>query len=176
MKKLIFDVKYDDEKGVAKVAALEFENFTDTIETNSYTQDCEIYSEYIPGEFYKRELPDIMLLIQNKIGICKLRTEYDAIIVDGLYMLGKDHPGLGARLKQELLNNYNVDIEVIGIAKSYYKDCEQVAGLVYRGKDAIKPLYVNGSLQKDYVELVKNMAGEYRLPYLVKQVDKLCRM
>lgn len=176
MKKLIFDVKYDDEKGLAKVAALEFENFTDKVETNSYTQDCKIYSEYIPGEFYKRELPSIMLLIQNNIGIGKLKAEYDAIVVDGLYMLGKDHPGLGARLKQELLNNYDVDIEVIGIAKTYYKDCEQVAGLVYRGKDAIKPLYVNGSLQKDYVKIVKNMAGDYRLPYLVKQVDKLSRM
>lgn len=175
MKKLIFDVKYDDEKGVAKVAALEFENFTDKVETNYYTQDCKIYSDYIPGEFYKRELPDIMLLIHNKIGICKLRAEYDAIIVDGLYMLGKDHPGLGAKLK-EMLNSYDVDIEVIGIAKSYYKDCEQVAGLVYRGKEATKPLYVNGSLQKDYVEIVKNMAGDYRLPYLVKQVDKLSRM
>lgn len=176
MKKLIFDVKYDDEKGLAKVAALEFENFTDKVETNSYTQDCKIYSEYIPGEFYKRELPSIMLLIQNNIGISKLKDEYDTSIVDGLYMLGKDHPGLGARLKQELLNNYDVDIEVIGIAKTYYKDCEQVAGIVYRGKDAIKPLYVNGSLQKNYVDIVKNMAGDYRLPYLVKQVDKLSRM
>jgi deoxyinosine 3'endonuclease (endonuclease V) len=53
MKKLIFDVKYDDEKGLAKVAALEFENFTEKVETNYYTQDCNVYSEYIPGEFYK---------------------------------------------------------------------------------------------------------------------------
>ena len=175
MKKLIFDVTYHEDSNVAKTVALEFDNFNDKVESKSYVDESQIASEYIPGEFYKRELPAIMSLITNKIGLNTLKNNYDAIVVDGLYMLGKDHLGLGARLKNHLMK-LGIDIEVIGIAKSYYKDCEQVAGIVYRGKEATKPLYVNGSLQKDYVEIVKNMAGEYRLPYLVKKVDKLCRM
>ena len=116
-----------------------------------------------------------MSLIENQIGLDKLKTDYDAIVVDGLYMLCKDHLGLGARLKNHLMD-LGIDIEVIGIAKTYFHDCEQVAGFVYRGKDATKPLYVNGSSQRDYVSIVENMSGEYRIPYLIKQVDKLCRM
>lgn len=174
MKKLIFDVTYHEDTNIAKTAALEFNEFNDSVETRSYIDESTIASEYIPGEFYKRELPAIMSLIENKIGLETLKTEYDTIIVDGLYMLGKDHLGLGARLKNHLME-LGIDIEVIGIAKTYFHDCEQVAGLVYRGKDAIKPLYVNGSSEKDYVNIVKNMSGDFRIPYLIKQVDKLCR-
>ena len=175
MKKLIFDVTYHDDTSTAKTVALEFDNFTDKIENKFYIDESPIASEYIPGEFYKRELPAIMSLIENQIGLDKLKTDYDVIVVDGLYMLCKDHLGLGARLKNHLMD-LGIDIEVIGIAKTYFHDCEQVAGFVYRGKDATKPLYVNGSSQRDYVSIVENMSGEYRIPYLIKQVDKLCRM
>lgn len=175
MKKLIFDVMYHEDTNKAVTAALEFNEISDKVETKTYTDISDIASEYIPGEFYKRELPAIMSLLKNVIGFEVLAQEYDLIIVDGLYQLAPDHLGLGARL-HEALKEIGVDIEIIGIAKTYYKDCDIVAGKVFRG-NAKKPLYVNGSLQnKNYVQIVEQMSGEYRLPYLVKRVDTVCRM
>jgi len=175
MKKLIFDVFYNEETKVAKAAALEFNEFTDVVESNSYIDKSIITSEYIPGEFYKREMPAIMSLINNVITPEKLKAEYDTIVIDGLYMLSRDHMGLGARLRQHLLD-IGIDIEVIGIAKTHFHGCEEISTLVYRGLDSRKPLYVNGSAQRDYEKLVKSMYGDFRIPRLVKQVDKLCRM
>lgn len=172
--KLILDVMYDEAKGLARTAAVEFQEFTDSHETAVHVAESPIASEYIPGEFFKRELPAIMAALQQ-IGLDRVKGECDAIVVDGLYMLGVGHPGLGARLKQHLSETYGIDVEVIGIAKTHFNGCESVAKAVQRGKDAVKPLYVNGSGDRDYAALVKSMAGDYRLPYLVKRVDTICR-
>ena len=176
MKKLVFDIAYDEKENIAKAAAVEFTNFSDDIADNIYTYISPIQSEYIPGQFYKRELPAIVALIENEIGLDKLKNEYDLIMVDGLYQLGPDHPGLGAKLKEYLMNEHNIDIEVVGVAKTYFHDCEKVAELVNRGKKAIKPLYVNGSdVHKSYDSMIKNMHGNNRLPTLIKLVDSICR-
>lgn len=176
MKKLVFDIAYDEKENIAKAAAVEFTNFSDDIADNIYTYISPIQSEYIPGQFYKRELPAIVALIENEIGWDKLKNEYDLIMVDGLYQLGPDHPGLGAKLKEYLMNEHNIDIEVVGVAKTYFHDCEKVAELVNRGKKAIKPLYVNGSnAHKSYDSMIKNMHGNNRLPTLIKLVDSICR-
>jgi deoxyinosine 3'endonuclease (endonuclease V) len=175
MKKLIFDVFYDEEKGTAKAAAVEFNAFIDEQASAEYTDVSKIASEYIPGQFYKRELPAIMSLLEHQIGIEKLRKEYDVLIVDGLYKLGENHPGLGEHLKNCLQNTYGIDIEVIGIAKTHFEGCENVADEVFRGETATRPLWVNGSSNKNYKLLVENMNGKYRVPTLVKLVDSLCR-
>lgn len=175
MKKLIFDVFYDEEKGTAKAAAVEFNAFIDEQASAKYTDISKIASEYIPGQFYKRELPAIMSLLEHQIGIEKLRNEYDVLIVDGLYKLGENHPGLGEHLKNCLQKTYGIDIEVIGIAKTHFEGCEKVADEVFRGETATRPLWVNGSSDKNYKLLVENMNGKYRVPTLVKLVDGLCR-
>ena len=97
------------------------------------------------------------------------------MIVDGLYKLGENHPGLGEHLKNYLQNTYGLDIEVIGIAKTHFEGCENVADEVFRGETATRPLWVNGSSNKNYKLLVENMNGKYRVPTLVKLVDSLCR-
>ena len=176
MKKLVFDIAYNEKENTAKTAAVEFNDFSDDVASKTYIHISPIQSEYIPGQFYKRELPAIVALIENKIGWEKLKSEYDLIMVDGLYQLGPDHPGLGAKLKEYLLEKQNIDIEVIGVAKTYFHDCEKVAELVYRGQDAVKPLYVNGSIpKKAYADVIKNMAGRFKLPTLIKLVDSICR-
>lgn len=175
MKKLIFDVFYDEKKGTAKAAALEFNSLLDKTPLAEYVDVSPIASEYIPRKFYKRELPAIMSLLEHQVGIDKLRTEYDTLIVDGLYKLGEKYPGLGEHLKDCLKNTYGIDIEVIGIAKTHFEGCESVSDKVFRGKTATRPLWVNGSSNKNYHSLVENMAGTYRIPTLIKLVDSLCR-
>lgn len=171
--KLIFDVYYDEDSSTATTAAVAFNSFTDSVESGSYIDVSPIMSEYIPGEFYKRELPAILSLIRNRIGLDVLERRYDTIVVDGLYMLSDTHKGLGARLKDYLLG-VGIDIEVVGIAKTHFNGCERIAQSVYRGLSK-RPLFVNGSGTSDYAKLVESMAGTSRIPYLVKKVDKLCR-
>lgn len=148
------------------------------------------YGPYIPGEFYKRELPCILGLLDNIPDI----LGYDAIILDGLAHLptvpGGIVDGLGIRLEEELNKRYpnfrNSDPfgtgriygpAVIGVAKTPFKGCDDDAGIakVFRGS-AKKPLYVcttwfNMS-SSDAGDHIKSMHGEFRIPTLLKILDK----
>jgi exodeoxyribonuclease-5/deoxyribonuclease V len=148
------------------------------------------YGPYIPGEFYKRELPCIMSLLDKIPDI----LEYDAIILDGLAHLpttpGGNIDGLGIHLEEELNKKYpdfrNSDPyktgliygpAIIGVAKTPFKGCEEDNGIVkvYRGT-AKKPLYVcttwfNMSAAQA-ADHIRSMHGEFRLPTLLKILDK----
>ena len=168
MKKLIIDVFYDEEKNIATVCGGIFNEFTDNSCRLIKAALSPIPAPYIPGEFYKRELPCIQKLILEEIGLEKLKEEFDCIIVDGLYSFGPDKPGLGGYL-DSWLRNQGVEIEVIGIAKNKFHSAQ--AEEVLRGKSK-KPLWVNGNRRKNYSDLIKKMSGEFRIPFLVKAVDQ----
>ena len=100
-----FDVYYL-EYGCA-AAAVMFSSYSDAEPIAEYTEFIHGAVEYIPGEFYKRELPCILSLL-------KLLEEVpEEIIVDGYVML-RDQPGLG----QHLFEHLDEKIPVIGVAKS----------------------------------------------------------
>ena len=65
---------------------------------------------------------------------------------------------------------------MIGIGKNKYEGCKVPETEVYRG-DSKKPLYVTckGIPLAEAKEMVEKMAGEYRLPYLVKYADSKAR-
>ena len=65
---------------------------------------------YIPGSFYKRELPCILSLLSD------INETVDTIIVDGYVSLGS-RPGLGQHIKDEI----EPRVAVIGVAKNYFK-------------------------------------------------------
>jgi deoxyribonuclease V len=157
-----FDVHYL-KNGCASAAAVLFSDYRDAEPAEVYTQFLPGTADYIPGEFYRRELPCILTLIGQ------LNEVPDEMVVDGYVMLG-NRSGLG----QHLFNSFDGKIPVIGVAKSKF---ESAGGIeVFRG-GSIHPLYVTSvgvNLEKAS-ERIRTMHGAYRIPTLLKRVDVLAR-
>jgi len=172
--KLILDIYYFDEINKAHVAGVLFNEWSDSEAVRYVHCDTDIKSPYISGQFYKRELPCIQALLEDKSMIDM--TELDTIVVDGFYSLGPEHPGLGQHLYEDYLvpNGFGY-IEVVGISKSYMVGCEDYSFSVIRPSSK-HPLYTNGSVAgKDYGQIVSSMHGNYRIPTLIKLVDQHSR-
>ena len=157
-----FDVHYLED-GRASAAAVLFSDYSDTEPAAVYTQVLSGAADYIPGEFYRRELPAILALLKN------FDQAPDEMIVDGYVMLG-NRPGLG----QHLFTTFYGKIPVIGVAKSGFKGASGIE--VYRGRSA-RPLYVTAAGMDPNVaaEKLRMMHGAHRLPTLLKYVDLLAR-
>lgn len=156
-----FDVQYLEHGCVA--AAVLFPEYSDAAPIAEYTHFLSGAANYIPGEFYRRELPGILSLLEQ------ISEVPDEMIIDGYVMLG-DQPGLG----QHLFRAVDGKIPVIGVAKSKYKGASGTE--VYRG-GSIHPLYVTSAgvdLQKAS-EKIRRMHGDHRIPTLLKRVDHLAR-
>lgn len=157
-----FDVHYL-ENGCASAAAVLFSNYRDAEPAEVYTQFLSGAADYLPGEFYRRELPCILMLLKQ------IREVPDEMVVDGYVMLG-DRPGLG----QHLFNWFGGKIPVVGVAKSKFEGAGGVE--VFRG-GSIHPLYVTsaGVDLKKASERIRTMHGVHRIPTLLKRVDVLAR-
>ena len=157
-----FDVYYF-ENGRASAAAVLFSDYSDTEPAAAYTQCLPGAADYIPGEFYRRELPCILALIQQ------INEALDEMIVDGYVRLG-NKPGLG----QHLYESFDGKIPVLGVAKSKFKGSSGAE--VFRG-GSIHPLYVTsaGVDLQEAAEKIRTMHGPYRIPTLLKRVDLLAR-
>ncbi|MFO7964880.1 MAG: endonuclease V [Desulfobacterales bacterium] len=157
-----FDVKYFED-GSAVVAAVVFEKFNDAAPISTYRKNIDRVNEYVPGSFYRRELPCILSLLAD------IRETIDTIIIDGYVYLG-NRPGLGAYLKAETGEAFTI----IGVAKSCFKG--SAAAKVYRGRSR-NPLYISasGMDQAKAADLVARMHGKYRIPTLLKEVDQLTK-
>lgn len=159
--KIAIDVLYHE--GEARVGAVGFADWRsdEIIEQRAFK--LPIADEYIPGQFYKRELPCILDALN------RFENPYDTVVVDGYVWLG-DRKGLGAHLYEKL----NEEIVVIGVAKSPFS--ESTAAEVLRGKSE-RPIYVTaaGIDQSAAADLIRNMHGDYRMPTILKEVDRLSR-
>ena len=157
-----FDVYYL-KNGCASAAAVLFRDYRDPEPAAVYTQFLSEAADYIPGEFYRRELPCIFTLLR------RIDEVPDEMVVDGYVMLG-NKPGLG----QHLFNSFDGKIPVVGVAKSKFEGAGGVE--VFRGK-SIHPLYVTSAgidLSKAS-ERIRTMRGVHRIPTLLKRVDVLAR-
>ena len=163
---LAFDTYYYD--GKAKTVCLEFEDWNESKNFKIHEEIIDNVEEYIPGEFYKRELPCIISLL-NKIDL----THIEAIVVDGfVYLDDEKKYGLGGRLYEQL----NHKIPIIGVAKTNFAAIEKDKLALVRG-DSKKPLYITaiGIALDDAFAKVASMAGEYRFPTLLKELDRLTK-
>ncbi|MFD2521565.1 endonuclease V [Emticicia soli] len=159
---LAIDVFYEQTK--AKIVGLVFNEWADA----KYTQKIEKYrndiAEYEPGAFYKRELPCIMDILAD-LDLSQLKY----IVVDGyVYLDDEAKPGLGAHLYEALTTK----VPVIGVAKTSFANNKKYVAEVYRGTSQ-KPLYIT-AIGEDLAQaaaMVKRMAGEYRFPTLLKELD-----
>lgn len=165
---LILDVYYKEfnNNTIATVAGIRFSGIEKHHILNEYKTTIYNVESYQPGQFYKREMPCLVTLIE------KIQESFDVIIIDGYVYLDKwQKAGLG----KHLYDNLSVKKPIIGIAKTHFYDIPQDYA-VYHGISK-NPLYVtcidfNISVSKN---LVKNLQGNHRIPDIIKMVDKLTR-
>ncbi len=122
-------------------------------------------TEYIPGEFYKRELPCILDALQ-KVNLDTI----ELIIVDGYVYVDNDCKyGLGGYLYEAL----GKKIPIVGVAKTRFQSNQETVIEVYRGESK-NPLFVSaiGVDIHSVAKKVGGMFGEFRLPYLLKLMDQ----
>jgi deoxyribonuclease V len=159
------DVAYaSDAAGVACLLAESWTAATPAIEIGRCLACAP--ATYVPGEFYKRELPLLRAVIDD------LAPRPAMLVIDGYVWLGTDNaPGLGAHLFEAL----SPSTPVIGIAKTRYAD-DTWSERVYRGESR-RPLYVTaaGVETAKAREFVVSMHGKHRIPTLLHRVDCLAR-
>jgi deoxyribonuclease V len=163
---LAFDTHYFDNK--AKTVCVGFENWSDSEPCLIESETLEGVAEYVPGEFYQRELPCILSLL-SRIG----QPDAEAIIVDGFVILDDAAKnGLGGHLHERL----NGVIPVIGVAKTNFLTNTKYKKELFRGGSK-QPLYITalGMDIGEALSLVKSMFGEFRIPKLLKELDRLTK-
>ena len=117
---------------------------------------------YESGAFYRRELPYLLAILDG--------VAASVVIVDGHVWLAGGRPGLGAHLHAALGGR----AAVVGVAKRPFAGAAAVP--VVRGAGH-NPLYVSavGIDVLDAVAGLRAMHGPFRIPTLLKRVDRLCR-
>lgn len=158
------DVHYTDH---AKVACLTFDSWQSDAPNSKYVSVIEHVEEYVPGQFYKRELPCILKILG------KVKEPLEVLVIDGYVWLdGKQTPGLGAYLYRAL----DERVKIIGVAKNAFKGSLHTK-MVYRGRSK-RPLFVTaaGSSLTEAARHIKTMHGDHRIPTLLKLVDQLSRV
>ena len=161
---LAVDVSYLRDAAVA--AGVLFRNWSDEQPLQEFVKTCRAPDSYIPGQFYRRELPCLASLLEN------IPLVPDFIVIDGFVHLGyKRTPGLGRHLRV-LLEEKAI---VIGVAKKPFKDTPQSCELL-RGSSRV-PLYVtaDGIGEDEAKNLIRSMHGRDRAPTLLRYVDRLSR-
>ncbi len=158
-----FDVYYHP--GYARACSIVFQTAPCEKVISSYCALIKQVHAYVPGEFYKRELPCLLQVF------ALIEEEINLIIIDGYVVLGSGRKGLGGYLFEAL----DKKIPVIGVAKTFFTGCVDLIE-VYRGSGN-RPLYVS-SIGIDLelsAKLISNLQGNYRIPEVLKTVDRLSR-
>lgn len=158
------DVYYRATQAVA--ACLLFRDWPDDRSYLELTDCAEKPAAYEPGRFYRRELPALLSVV------ARLPNRPDVIMIDGYVWLGQEsYPGLGAYLYQAVGGSS----AVIGVAKTLFKEGPAVRSI--RRGTSVRPLYVTaaGMDLDEAAERVVQMHGKFRIPTLLKKVDRLCR-
>ncbi len=158
------DVGYGEIGAIA--AGVGFADWTDTQAAWEAQVPITAVAEYVPGEFYQRELPCLLQVLSQA------PQPLGCVVIDGyVWLNGAYKPGLGGRLYLAL----GQSVPVIGVAKTWFAGAS-LARPVLRGESAT-PLYVTsaGVALEQAVTWVEQMAGPFRLPTLLKRVDRLSR-
>jgi deoxyribonuclease V len=154
----IVDVHYEGDR--ARAACVTSERWEDAAAQTQRTVELEAVAAYAPGEFYKRELPCVLKVLEG--------IDAEILVIDGYVFLDEHgRKGLGAHLHDALGK------PVVGIAKTAFNG-SAMAAKVLRGASK-RPLYVTQVGVPDAAERVKSMHGSSRIPTLVALVDQLSR-
>jgi deoxyribonuclease V len=118
---------------------------------------------YRSGHLWERELPALRAVLAQAGAI-------DLLVVDGYVQLDPGGtPGLGARAQAEF------GVPVIGVAKTVFLGAGHAIPVLRGG--STQPLHVTAAgVPPDVAaELIRRMAGRFRLPDAVRRVDALTR-
>ena len=165
----IFDVDYRDTG--ARAAVLLADAWTSAAPSASHSLDLSV-AAYEPGQFYKRELPCLLALLQRlPLPLGALQ----ALVIDGhVWLDAQGRPGLGAHLHQAV----GGALPVVGVGKTAFGPLTGTAAVaeVRRGTSQ-RPLYVSsvGMDLSQAAAQVAGMHGEHRVPSLLSAVDQLAR-
>ena len=158
------DVHYNGNR--AKAALVLFRDWTACCSVRELAEEIEGVEQYLPGQFYLRELPCILSVVS------RLSRLPETIVVDGYVWLdGEQKAGLGARLYEALDHK----VAIVGVAKSSYHGAVN-AKEIYRGRSR-RPLFITAAgieLWKA-AQCVANMSGPFRIPNMIKRVDQIAR-
>jgi deoxyribonuclease V len=160
---LAIDVHYKPD--AAKVVCAVLQHWKDRSASHYWIKYVKNVSPYMPGAFYKRELPCMLEILQD-VDFATI----ECIIIDGYVVLddtGK--PGLGTHLYESIQQK----VPVIGVAKSsFYQNTKNVVP-VLRGESK-KPLFVTaaGIALQQAANNILNMYGKYRMPDVLKELDR----
>ena len=157
------DISYREDSAIA--GAVLFQSWTDALPFRELTTRIQPAAPYVPGEFYKRELPGLLAVL------AQVNENLKTIVIDGYVWLSSEgKPGLGAHLYNALGNK----TAVIGVAKTLF---HQAPAVELRHGQAQRPLYVSavGMSNENAAKCIEKMHGAYRIPTLLKRVDILCR-
>jgi deoxyribonuclease V len=154
------DVSYN-ENDSAVAAAVVFAQFADAEAVSQYTATVSQTGAYVPGQFFKRELPCLLTVLE------KVTEKLDTVVVDGYVTLG-DQPGLGYHLWEKLGRR----VAVIGVAKRPFAGADSVN--IFRGKSS-RPLHVTaiGIDPLSAADRIAGMHGPHRMPTLLRRADDL---
>lgn len=162
---LALDVHYREEETKAVGVLFHWKDSVPQDILIEYIDDVEVY---IPGQFYKRELPCLMKIIE-KIDIHKL----EVIIVDGhIYVDNERNYGLGGKLYEILEKS----IPIIGIAKTPFYNNKEMVTEIKRGKSD-NPLYISviGMDISKACQKIVDMHGGFRIPKILKTLDQITK-
>lgn len=158
------DVHYSESNACA--AAVVFKKWQAKTAQSEYSASVGPANAYEPGRFYLRELVPLTRVIET------IGEAVDVFVIDAYCSLDSDGaPGLGAHLHRAL----DESVAVVGVAKNRFRNTDH-ARLVYRG-DSSRPLYVTavGMDPDRAADSIASMSGDYRIPNLMKQADRLSR-
>lgn len=161
---LAADVAYSGTTATA--AGVLFSHWNSETPDRTFIAKIDDAAEYVSGEFYRRELPCIVKLLEQ------VDLPLECIVIDGYVTLGAaESAGLGWKLWEFLGRT----TPVIGVAKSEFHGTPEKARL-YRG-DSTKPLFVTAAgTSLEYARsCVVKMSGKHRVPALLKAADHLSR-
>jgi deoxyribonuclease V len=149
--------------GGARAAAVVAADATFSRVVAEHTVVAAEVAGYRPGEFYLRELPPLRAVLHEVAGL-------GLLVVDGYADLDPGgRPGLGAHAHREFA------VPVIGVAKSAFRTATHAIP-VLRGTSA-RPVFVTaaGMPRAEAAELVRRMAGQFRIPDALRRADQLAR-
>jgi deoxyribonuclease V len=163
---MIVCLDVDYRGGGAVAAGVAFRDWADDRASAETTVRVDRVEPYEPGQFYRRELPCLLAVLGG------LETRPEVIVIDGYVWLGDEHdPGLGAHLHDAIGGRS----AVVGVAKTRFLRA-RVAREVRRG-ESLSPLFVTsaGMEPSEAADHIREMHGPYRVPTLLRRVDRLCR-
>ncbi len=158
------DVFYSE--GGAIAAGILHRDWTTDMVERVIVKRIDLVAPYEPGAFYKRELPCLQSVLEG------VDHPLEAVVVDGYVALGPDQvPGLG----RHLYDSIGQVTPVIGVAKTEFPGTPEECRL-HRGRSR-KPLFVTaaGMALVEAKARIAAMHGDYRIPTLLKMVDRACR-